>query len=68
LTGRALHRGGHAPSAIRSHRSVTTENALDWLEAGALAVGIGGNLTHGDPADIQDRSQQLVARLLAAET
>jgi 2-dehydro-3-deoxyphosphogluconate aldolase / (4S)-4-hydroxy-2-oxoglutarate aldolase len=47
--------------------SVTTANALDWLEAGAQAVGIGGNLTRGDPADIQQRAEQLVARLLAAD-
>jgi 2-dehydro-3-deoxyphosphogluconate aldolase/(4S)-4-hydroxy-2-oxoglutarate aldolase len=45
--------------------SVTTDNALQWLEAGALAVGIGGNLTRGDPAGIQERAEQLVARLRA---
>jgi len=42
---------------------VTVANALDWLEAGAIAVGVGGGLTRGDPAGIQDRALQLVARL-----
>jgi 2-dehydro-3-deoxyphosphogluconate aldolase/(4S)-4-hydroxy-2-oxoglutarate aldolase len=43
---------------------VTTENAPLWLEAGAVAVGIGGNLTRGDPAGIQARAEQLAARLV----
>ena len=46
--------------------SVTTENALQWLAAGALAVGVGGNLTRGDPASVQERAEQFVARLRTA--
>jgi len=42
---------------------VTTENVLHWLDAGAVAVGIGGSLTRGDPADIQERAEQVIARL-----
>ena len=45
---------------------VTTETALHWLEAGALAVGVGGNLTRGDPASVQERAEQFVARLRTA--
>jgi 2-dehydro-3-deoxyphosphogluconate aldolase/(4S)-4-hydroxy-2-oxoglutarate aldolase len=44
---------------------VTTENAPHWLEAGAVAVGIGGSLTRGDPAGIQERAEQLAAHLRA---
>ncbi len=42
---------------------VTSGNVLDWLEAGAVAVGVGGGLTCGDPADIQRRAEELVALL-----
>jgi 2-dehydro-3-deoxyphosphogluconate aldolase / (4S)-4-hydroxy-2-oxoglutarate aldolase len=42
---------------------VTADNALDWLDAGAVAVGVGGALTRGDPAGIQQRAEELVARL-----
>ena len=42
---------------------VNADDALRWLEAGAMAVGVGGDLTRGDPAGIQDRAQQLAARL-----
>jgi 2-dehydro-3-deoxyphosphogluconate aldolase / (4S)-4-hydroxy-2-oxoglutarate aldolase len=42
---------------------VTAGNALDWLDAGAVAVGVGGALTRGDPASIQQRAEELVARL-----
>jgi 2-dehydro-3-deoxyphosphogluconate aldolase/(4S)-4-hydroxy-2-oxoglutarate aldolase len=42
---------------------VTAENAPDWIAAGAVAVGVGGSLTKGDPEGIQRRAEQLVARL-----
>ena len=42
---------------------VTAENAPAWIDAGAVAVGVGGGLTRGDPASIQQRAEQLVARL-----
>jgi 2-dehydro-3-deoxyphosphogluconate aldolase/(4S)-4-hydroxy-2-oxoglutarate aldolase len=42
---------------------VTADNALDWLDAGAVAVGVGGDLTRGDPAGVQRRAEELVARL-----
>jgi 2-dehydro-3-deoxyphosphogluconate aldolase / (4S)-4-hydroxy-2-oxoglutarate aldolase len=42
---------------------VTAENAPDWIDAGAVAVGVGGGLTRGDPAGIQERAEQIVARL-----
>jgi len=43
---------------------VTADNVLDWLASGAVAVGIGGSLTRGDPAGIRGRAEQLAARLL----
>jgi 2-dehydro-3-deoxyphosphogluconate aldolase / (4S)-4-hydroxy-2-oxoglutarate aldolase len=42
---------------------VTAENAPDWIAAGAVAIGVGGSLTKGDPEGIQRRAEQLVARL-----
>jgi len=42
---------------------VTEDNALDWLDAGAVAVGVGGSLTRGNPEGIQQRAEELVARL-----
>lgn len=42
---------------------VTADNALDWLDAGAVAVGVGGSLTRGNPEGIQRRAEELVARL-----
>jgi 2-dehydro-3-deoxyphosphogluconate aldolase / (4S)-4-hydroxy-2-oxoglutarate aldolase len=42
---------------------VTAQNAPDWIAAGAVAVGVGGGLTKGDPAGIQSRAEQLAARL-----
>lgn len=42
---------------------ITADNAPEWLAAGALAVGVGGHLTSGDPAGIEERAQELVRRL-----
>ena len=42
---------------------ITAENARSWLEAGALAVGIGSDLTAGAPAQLRDRAAQLLACL-----
>jgi 2-dehydro-3-deoxyphosphogluconate aldolase / (4S)-4-hydroxy-2-oxoglutarate aldolase len=42
---------------------ISAEDAPRWLEAGALAVGVGGHLTSGDPAGIEDRARELVRRL-----
>jgi 2-dehydro-3-deoxyphosphogluconate aldolase / (4S)-4-hydroxy-2-oxoglutarate aldolase len=42
---------------------VTADNAPDWIGAGAVAVGVGGGLTRGDPAGIRQRAEHLVARL-----
>jgi 2-dehydro-3-deoxyphosphogluconate aldolase / (4S)-4-hydroxy-2-oxoglutarate aldolase len=42
---------------------VTIENARDWLDAGAMAVGLGGGLTRGDPARIAERAAQLAAAI-----
>jgi 2-dehydro-3-deoxyphosphogluconate aldolase/(4S)-4-hydroxy-2-oxoglutarate aldolase len=41
-------------------------DARDWLAAGAVAVGIGGDLTRGDPAGIEERARTLTAALAAA--
>jgi 2-dehydro-3-deoxyphosphogluconate aldolase / (4S)-4-hydroxy-2-oxoglutarate aldolase len=42
---------------------ITAEDAPRWLEAGAVAVGVGGHLTSGDPAGIEERARELVRRL-----
>ncbi len=42
---------------------ITAEDAPQWLEAGAVAVGVGGHLTSGDPAGIEERARELVGRL-----
>jgi 2-dehydro-3-deoxyphosphogluconate aldolase / (4S)-4-hydroxy-2-oxoglutarate aldolase len=42
---------------------IATADARDWLEAGAIAVGIGGDLTRGDPARIEERARSLSAAL-----
>jgi 2-dehydro-3-deoxyphosphogluconate aldolase / (4S)-4-hydroxy-2-oxoglutarate aldolase len=42
---------------------VTAESAHDWINAGAVAVGVGGGLTRGDPAGIKQRAENLVAWL-----
>jgi 2-dehydro-3-deoxyphosphogluconate aldolase / (4S)-4-hydroxy-2-oxoglutarate aldolase len=38
---------------------VDASNARSWLEAGAVAVAVGGALTVGDPTEITDRVRQL---------
>lgn len=47
---------------------VSADNALRWLEAGAMAVGVGGDLTRGDPAGIEDRARRLAALLSRRQT
>ena len=42
---------------------ISAPDAPAWLEAGALAVGVGGSLTRGDPAGIEDRARSLAAAL-----
>ncbi len=42
---------------------ITADDAPRWLEAGALAVGVGGHLTSGDPAGIEERARELVRRV-----
>lgn len=42
---------------------INVTNAGDWLDAGAVAVGVGGALTAGTPADVTERARSLVASL-----
>jgi 2-dehydro-3-deoxyphosphogluconate aldolase / (4S)-4-hydroxy-2-oxoglutarate aldolase len=42
---------------------VDASNARSWLEAGAVAVAVGGALTVGDPTEITDRVRQLSAEV-----
>lgn len=42
---------------------ITIEDARQWLDAGAIAVGVGGDLTRGDPAHIAERAARLAASL-----
>jgi 2-dehydro-3-deoxyphosphogluconate aldolase / (4S)-4-hydroxy-2-oxoglutarate aldolase len=38
---------------------IGVRDAPQWLDAGAIAVGVGGDLTRGDPAGITGRARQL---------
>jgi 2-dehydro-3-deoxyphosphogluconate aldolase/(4S)-4-hydroxy-2-oxoglutarate aldolase len=42
---------------------ITADDAPAWLAAGAMAVGVGGHLTSGDPAGIAGRARALAARV-----
>lgn len=50
---------------------VDTENAADWIKAGAVAVGVGGSLTAGsktgDYADITKKAKIFVERIAEAK-
>jgi len=41
---------------------VSLANLHEWHEAGAVAVGMGGNLAKGSPADIEAAAKQVSAR------
>ncbi|MFI9050944.1 bifunctional 4-hydroxy-2-oxoglutarate aldolase/2-dehydro-3-deoxy-phosphogluconate aldolase [Streptomyces sp. NPDC053427] len=68
----------HHPSWIRDVRAalpqapllptggVTTENAPDWIAAGAVAVGMGSALSEGDRDTVAKRAADLLARLAEA--
>jgi 2-dehydro-3-deoxyphosphogluconate aldolase/(4S)-4-hydroxy-2-oxoglutarate aldolase len=46
---------------------ITAANAADWLEAGAVAVGVGGWLTGDpDPDVVRERAARLVSVVSAA--
>jgi 2-dehydro-3-deoxyphosphogluconate aldolase/(4S)-4-hydroxy-2-oxoglutarate aldolase len=47
---------------------IATADAPDWLAAGAIAVGIGGDLTRGDPASIEERARSLTTALGTSTT
>jgi 2-dehydro-3-deoxyphosphogluconate aldolase/(4S)-4-hydroxy-2-oxoglutarate aldolase len=42
---------------------ITAADAPQWLQAGAIAVGVGGDLTRGDPAGIRERARHLAGAL-----
>lgn len=42
---------------------ITPDNLSDWFAAGAVAIGVGGWLTAGDPATNRLRAKELLARL-----
>jgi len=50
--------------------NVTLENVAEWIRAGCVAVGVGGNLTggakRGDFQSITDLSRQFIARIREA--
>ena len=47
---------------------VTLENLPDWLAAGAIAVGMGGNLAKGTPAQIESAARAVSQRLAEARS
>lgn len=46
---------------------ITVENARSWLETGAMAVGVGGDLTDGVLAHVRDRAARLLGHLANGE-
>ncbi len=42
---------------------ITAGHAASWLTAGAVAVGVGGSLTSGGPAQASERAAELLAAL-----
>lgn len=62
---------GPLPQApIMPTGGVSLENVADWIKAGCVAVGVGGNLTggakNGDYASIENLAKQFVARIKEA--
>jgi len=62
---------GPLPQApIMPTGGVSLENVADWIKAGCVAVGVGGNLTggaqKGDYASIENLAKQFVARIKEA--
>ncbi len=45
---------------------ISTAHAGEWLEGGAVAVGVGGWRTEGDPAQVRRRAAELVRAVAAA--
>src|SRR5262249_7087216 len=45
---------------------VRIDGAADWINAGAVAVGVGRDLTMGDPTEISRRARRLLVTLKAA--
>jgi 2-dehydro-3-deoxyphosphogluconate aldolase/(4S)-4-hydroxy-2-oxoglutarate aldolase len=45
---------------------VRIDRAADWINAGAVAVGVGRDLTMGDSAEVSPRARRLLAALKAA--
>ena len=45
---------------------VRIDGAADWINAGAVAVGVGRELTMGDSAEVSPRARRLLAALKAA--
>jgi 2-dehydro-3-deoxyphosphogluconate aldolase/(4S)-4-hydroxy-2-oxoglutarate aldolase len=45
---------------------VRIDRAADWINAGAVAVGVGRELTMGDSAEVSPRARRLLAALKAA--
>ena len=42
---------------------VSVDNAREWLDAGAVALGVGGKLCEGSPDEVRVRVGELVAAL-----
>ncbi|MDH6197825.1 2-dehydro-3-deoxyphosphogluconate aldolase/(4S)-4-hydroxy-2-oxoglutarate aldolase [Mycobacterium frederiksbergense] len=42
---------------------IDVENAREWIDAGAVAVGMGSALTRGEPAEVKSRVQRLLKAL-----
>ena len=51
---------------------VSLENVAEWIKAGSVAVGVGGNLTagakKGDFQSITETARQFIAKIRQART
>jgi len=45
---------------------VTLDNLPEWFAAGVVAVGMGGNLAKGTPAEVEAAARAVIARLAVA--
>jgi 2-dehydro-3-deoxyphosphogluconate aldolase/(4S)-4-hydroxy-2-oxoglutarate aldolase len=63
-------RGPLPQASLMPTGGVSLENVADWIEAGCVAVGVGGNLTAGaktgDFRSITEVAKQFIARIRQA--
>lgn len=69
LTGPSYIKALHGPlpqAVIMPTGGVSLDNVGEWISAGCVAVGVGGNLTKGTPDQMTEVAKQFVAAVKAA--